>query len=82
MDNKQPIEESSSKEGTVVIGVIVEALPNALFKVSIGQGDQEKEILAYVAGKMRLNRIRVLVGDRVEVILDPYGGRGRIRRRL
>lgn len=39
-------------------------------------------ILAYLAGKMRLNRIRVLMGDQVEMILDPYGGRARIVRRL
>lgn len=39
-------------------------------------------LLAYLAGKMRLHRIRVLVGDQVEMILDPYGGRARIVRRL
>lgn len=39
-------------------------------------------ILAYLAGKMRLHRIRVLVGDQVEMVLDPYGGRARIVRRL
>ena len=47
--------------------------------------DDTKEgelILAYLAGKMRLHRIRVLVGDQVEMVLDPYGGRARIVRRL
>ncbi len=39
-------------------------------------------LLAYLAGKMRLHRIRVLVGDQVELVLDPYGGRARIVRRL
>jgi translation initiation factor IF-1 len=39
-------------------------------------------ILAYLAGKMRMNRIRVLMGDKVEMVLDPYGGRARIVRRL
>lgn len=62
----------------VVSGIVVEALPNTLFKVEISP---DKQILAYLAGKMRLHRIRVLVGDRVEVILDPYGGKGRIIRR-
>jgi len=38
--------------------------------------------MAYLAGKMRMNKIRVLVGDRVEVKVDPYGGKGRIVRRL
>ncbi|MDP1707438.1 MAG: hypothetical protein Q8L30_02700 [bacterium] len=39
-------------------------------------------VLAYLAGKMRLHRIRVLMGDKVEMVLDPYGGRARIVRRL
>lgn len=42
----------------------------------------ENLVLAYLAGKMRLHRIRVLMGDKVEMILDPYGGRARIVRRL
>jgi translation initiation factor IF-1 len=60
------------------IGVITEALPNALFRVKL----QDEEILAYLSGKMRLNRIKVIIGDSVELVLDPYGGRGRIVRRL
>ena len=60
-------------------GVIVEALPNTLFRVELGPG---RVILAYLSGKMRLHRIRVLVGDRVEVVLDPYGGKGRIVKRM
>jgi translation initiation factor IF-1 len=39
-------------------------------------------VLAYLAGKMRLHRIRVLVGDQVDMVIDPYGGRARIVRRL
>lgn len=61
------------------VGTITEALPNALFRVSI---DSKDSILAYLSGKMRLNRIKVLVGDSVELVLDPYGGRARIVRRL
>jgi len=61
-------------------GTVVEALPNTLFRVEL---ENTKEvILAYLAGKMRMNRIRVLIGDRVELELDPYGGRARITRRL
>jgi translation initiation factor IF-1 len=62
------------------IGVVTETLPNALFRVKIE--NEEAEILAYLSGKMRLNRIKVLIGDSVEVVTDPYGGKGRIVRRL
>ncbi|MCC6290917.1 translation initiation factor IF-1 [Candidatus Nomurabacteria bacterium] len=64
----------------VVSGVVVKALPNTLFEVLLESS--EKAILAYLSGKMRIHRIRVLVGDKVEVLLDPYGGKGRIIRRL
>lgn len=66
------------KEATVR-GIVTEALPNALFRVKQDGGE---EILAYLAGKMRLHRIRILVGDSVEMSLDPYGGKGRIVRRF
>ena len=62
-----------------VTGVVEEALPNTLFRVSLESGEV---ILAYLAGKMRLHRIKVLVGDKVMLKLDPYGGKGRITRRL
>ena len=71
---------SSSKGDELVLGTVIEALPNTLFKIQL-EADK-REILAYLAGKMRLNRIRVLVGDKVSVLLDPYGGKGRIMRRL
>ena len=60
------------------MGVVTEALPNTLFRVMI----DEEVILAYLSGKMRLHRIKILVGDKVEVLLDPYGGKGRIVRRM
>jgi translation initiation factor IF-1 len=63
---------------SVVEGVVDEALPNTLFRVKLGDGTV---VLAYLAGKMRLHRIKVLVGDRVQLQLDPYGGRARIVRR-
>lgn len=66
-------------------GVVTEALPNTLFKVKIedpSTPESDKEILAYLSGKMRMYRIKVLIGDAVEVILDPYGGKGRIIKRL
>lgn len=76
--DKEPQKSPQETGANLVLGVVVEALPNTLFRVSLDDG---KEILAYLAGKMRINRIRVLVGDRVELILDPYGGKGRIVRR-
>lgn len=66
-------------EQEVVVGVVEEALPNTLFRVKLPSGEAT---LAYLAGKMRLHRIKVLVGDSVELHLDPYGGRARITRRL
>jgi translation initiation factor IF-1 len=66
------------------IGYVVEALPNTMFRVELQSEDSSKEneiILAYLSGKMRLNRIRVLIGDRVEMEMDPYGGKARIIRR-
>ncbi len=64
----------------LVYGTVEEALPNALFRVLI-DGEDEPQI-AYLAGKMRRFRIRVLVGDRVAIVPDPYGGKGRIIKRL
>ena len=61
-------------------GTVVEALPDTLFRVQI-EGSEEI-LLAYLAGKMRMNRIRVLVGDKVELDQDQYGGRARITRRF
>ena len=66
-------------EPEVVEGVVEEALPNTLFRVKLPDGNL---MIAYLAGKMRLHRIRVLVGDRVAIQLDPYGGRARITRRF
>ncbi|MDE1874492.1 MAG: translation initiation factor IF-1 [Patescibacteria group bacterium] len=64
---------------TSVLGVVTEALPNTFFRVRL---EDETEILTYLAGKMRMNRIRVLVGDKVRVELEPYGGKGRIIQRM
>ena len=75
--------QGGEKETTV--GTVEEVLPDSLFRVRIPAEDGEGEgklLLAYLAGKMRLHRIRVLVGDQVEMVLDPYGGRARIVRRL
>jgi translation initiation factor IF-1 len=61
-------------------GVVEEALPNTLFRVRLD--DSGEELLAYLAGRMRMYRIKVLVGDKVRLVLDPYGGKARIVKRL
>ena len=72
-----PQPKNSSKN--TANGIVVEALPDTLFRVELN--DTKEVVLAYLAGKMRMNRIRVLIGDKVELELDPYGGRARITRR-
>lgn len=71
-------EKTDKQDKNIVDGIVEEALPNALFRVVLENGDV---VLAYIAGKMRLHRIKVLVGDKVQLQLDPYGGRARIVRR-
>ncbi|MEX2013508.1 MAG: translation initiation factor IF-1 [Parcubacteria group bacterium] len=61
-------------------GIIVESLPNIMFRVKLD--GTEEEVLSYLSGKMRLHRIRVLVGDKVLLELEPYGGKARITKRL
>ncbi len=67
----------NSKEETVR-GTVIEAMPNTLFRVVLVNN---KETIAYLSGKMRMHKIRVLVGDSVEVLEDPYGGKARIVKR-
>lgn len=64
-----------------VQGVITERLPDVKFKVLLDSGT---EVLAYLCGKMKLHKIQLLVGDKVLVVLDPYGGKAtnRIVRRI
>jgi translation initiation factor IF-1 len=65
-------------------GIVTEALPNIMFRVQLDPvgGSEGEMLLAYLSGKMRLHRIRVLVGDRVLLELEPYGGKARITKRL
>jgi len=63
-----------------VEGIVVEPLPNAMFRVKL---DNDHELLAHTAGKMRKHRIRVLAGDRVNVEMTPYDlTKGRITYRF
>ena len=72
---KNPV--GDKEEGIEAEGVVVENLPNARFRVKLDEG--EIELLAHVSGKMRMNYIRILPGDRVKVELSPYDlTRGRI----
>ncbi|MFC1901933.1 translation initiation factor IF-1 [Chloroflexota bacterium] len=68
------------KEAIEVEGVVVEALPNAMFRVELPNGH---EVLAHISGKIRMHYIRVLPGDKVLIELSPYDlTRGRITYRL
>jgi translation initiation factor IF-1 len=71
------IKESMSKEDAIeVMAVVLEPLPNAMFRVEL---ENKHQVLAHVSGKMRKNFIRILPGDKVAVELSPYDlNRGRI----
>jgi translation initiation factor IF-1 len=73
-------QEANSTTDDLVYGVVEEALPNAMFRVALD--DSDEVILAYLSGRMRRFRIRVLVGDKVGMVTDPYGGKARITKRL
>lgn len=75
--NSQENIDRRAKEG-VKRGRVTEALPNAQFKVEYDDGTKG---LAYLGGKMKVFKIRVLVGDMIEAIVDPYSKKGRIVKR-
>ncbi len=73
------------------IGTVVESLPNTLFRVDYSEDnkedgsnltDEDEFPIVGLNGKMKRFRIKVLIGDKVEVLQDEYGGRGRIIKRL
>ncbi len=63
----------------VLEGRVTETLPSTLFRVMLSNN---KELISYLGGRMRVHKIKVLVGDKVMVQIDPYGGKGRIIKRL
>lgn len=66
----------AKEESIQMMGTVVEALPNAMFRVELENGH---EITAHISGKIRMNYIRILPGDEVQVELSPYDlTRGRI----
>lgn len=70
----------AKKEAIEVEGTVIEALPNAMFRVEL---PNKHEVLAHISGKIRMHYIRVLPGDRVLIELSPYDlKRGRITYRL
>ena len=78
--SESQIEEShlpKPKEDAIVLeGTVVEPLPNAMFRVELENGHK---VLAHSSGKMRMHRIRILPGDKVQVEITPYDlNRGRI----
>ena len=66
------------KEPTVK-GLVTEVLPNSLYRVKLENGN---EIIAHLAGKLRMHHIRVLAGDNVSLVLSPEGEKGRIVYRI
>ena len=71
---------NTNKDTIEVKGKVIEALPNAVFRVKIHSG---QEVLGHIAGRLRVNRIRILPGDQVLLELTPYDlTRGRITRRF
>ena len=71
---------SNKDSGFMLQGTIVECLPNATFKVQL---ETEQVILGHISGKMRQNKIRIILGDDVEIEMSIYDlSRGRITKRL
>ena len=70
----------AKEEGLRMDGVVVDVLPNTMFRVSINGSDT---VIGYISGKMRKNEIRILLGDAVEMEFSPYDlSKGRIVKRL
>ncbi len=70
----------AKKEAIEVEGVVVESLPNAMFRVELANGHR---VLAHISGRIRVHYIRILPGDRVLIELSPYDlSRGRITYRF
>ena len=72
--DKEPEDDVEIRNGRVI-----EALPGALFRIGF---DDNTNLISYIGGRMRVNKIKVFVGDRVAVQIDEYGGKGRVVKRL
>jgi translation initiation factor IF-1 len=70
----------AKEEGLVLEGVVVDLLPNAMFKVKLN--GQENTVIGVISGRMRQNKIKILTGDRVDIEFSPYDlSRSRIVKR-
>ena len=80
-NSNQDFGKSGTKKDVIELeGKVIENLPNALFRVLLDSG---QEVLGHLAGKMRVNMIRVMPGDRVVIEMTPYDlSKGRITRRM
>jgi translation initiation factor IF-1 len=62
-----------SKEDTIKFeGIVKEILPNNMFRVMLEMANEKHEVIAYLSGKMKQNKIKVISGDKVEVEMTPY----------
>jgi len=68
----------AKEEKVTLSGIVVEALPDTHFRVELEDGTL---LLSQLSGKMKYNRIRIVVGDRVDIELDSYGGKPKLVRR-
>ncbi len=77
---------SRDQDTTIITGTVTEALPGAMFRVKVPDAQAEsgeRELLAYASGKMRMNHIKILPGDKVTLEVTKYDDkRGRITRRM
>ena len=73
------MDDNETEDIETIEGRVVEALPSTLFRVESSKG---QTLISYLGGRMRVHKIKVLVGDKVLVQIDPYGGKGRIIKRL
>ena len=80
LSSQQGKDAMPKKDEIEVEGVVTEALPNAMFKVEI---DEQHQVLAVLSGRIRMNFVRIVPGDKVRVVLSPYDlTRGRITWRV
>jgi translation initiation factor IF-1 len=79
-DSRIEKDAMAKKDEIEVEGKVLEALPNAMFKVEI---DEQHQVLAVLSGRIRMNFVRIVPGDKVKVVLSPYDlTRGRITWRV
>lgn len=74
--HQSALDKAMAKDVIETEGIVIEPLPNAMFRVELKNGHQ---ILAHISGKMRMHYIRILPGDKVQVEISPYDlNKGRI----